>query len=240
MTARDATRQLRIAFDAGMPTGRWAPLFHVFRLEHPDLRLEWQPSGFPIRGRPLLDGADAGVFVEPPPDAGCSVLTLEVSPMVVIVAAGDRLAHRTELRVADILDRPFPGGPDLNPEWTSFWTLDEQRGAPATRTDDDVRSPGDGLEVIAAGRAIGTLPTWVADGLAHPGVIALPLRDGPPVRTCLVWHSHAHNPAVDALLDLAIAWTPDDPANPAPSVSCVRAPRAAPGAAAAGRPRRAR
>jgi DNA-binding transcriptional LysR family regulator len=110
MTARGATRRLRIVFDAGMPTARWAPLFHVFRLEHPDLHLEWQPTGFPVRGRSLLEGADAGLFVEPPPEAGCSAFTLDVSPMVVIVAAGDRLAHHTELRVADILDRPFPGG----------------------------------------------------------------------------------------------------------------------------------
>jgi DNA-binding transcriptional LysR family regulator len=113
------------------------------------------------------------------------------------------------LRVVDILDRPFPGGPNLNPEWTSFWTLDEQRGGPATRTADDVRSAEDGLEVIAAGRAIGTLPTWIADGLAHPGVIALPLRDAPHVRTRLVWHSHTDNPIVDALVDLATAWTRD-------------------------------
>ena len=209
MTARGATRQLRIVFDAGMPTARWGPLFHVFRLEHPDLRLEWQPIGFPIRGRSLLDGADAGLFVEPPPEAGRSALTLDVSQMVVILAAGDRLAHHTELRVVDILDRPFPGGPNLNPEWTSFWTLDEQRGGPATCTADDVRSAEDGLEVIAAGRAIGTLPIWMADGLANPGVIALPLRDGPHVRTRLVWHSHTDNPIVDALLDLATAWTRD-------------------------------
>ena len=209
MTARGATRQLRIVFDARLPTARWGPLFHVFRLEHPDLRLEWQPTGFPIRGRSLLEGADAGLFVEPPPEAGLSALTLDVSPMVVIVAAGDRLAHHTELRVADILDRPFPGGPNLNPEWTSFWTLDEQRGGPATCTADDVKSAEDGLEVIAAGRAIGTVPTWIADGLAHPGVIALPLRDGPHVRTRLVWHSGRDNPIVDALLDLATAWTRD-------------------------------
>ena len=207
MTARGATRQLRIVFDAGWPTARWAPLFHVFRLEHPDLRLEWQPTGFPIRGRSLLDGADAGLFVEPPPEAGLSALTLDVSLMVVIVAAGDRLAHNTELRLADILDRPFPGGPSLNPEWTSFWTLHEQRGVPAACTDDDVRTADDALEVIAAGRAIGTLPTSMADGLAHPGVIALPLRDGPPVRTRLVWHSNHGNPILDALLGLATAWT---------------------------------
>jgi DNA-binding transcriptional LysR family regulator len=209
MTTRGATMQLRIAFDAGMPTARWGPLFHVFRLEHPDLRLAWQPTGFPIRGRSLLDGAGAGLLVEPPPEAGLSALTLDLSPMVVIVAAGDRLAHHTELRVADILDRPFPGFPSLNPEWTSFWTLDERRGGPAVCTDDDVKTAEDALEVIAAGRAIGTMPTVMADGLAHPGVIALPLRDGPPVRTRLVWHSHPENPIVDALVDLATAWTRD-------------------------------
>jgi DNA-binding transcriptional LysR family regulator len=202
-------RRLKIVFDAGMPTARWGPLFHVFRLEHPELRLEWQPTGFPIFGRSLLDGADAGLFVEPPPEAGRSAFTLDVSPMVVIVAAGDRLAHNTELRVADILDRPFPGGPDLDPEWSSFWTLDEQRGGPAVRSADDVRSAEDGLDVIAAGQAIGTVADWMADGLAHPGVIALPLVDAPPVRTRLVWHHRPDDPIIDALLDLATAWTRD-------------------------------
>jgi DNA-binding transcriptional LysR family regulator len=81
MTARGARRQLRIVFDARLPTARWGPLFHVFRLEHPDLRLEWQPTGFPTRGRPLLEGADLGLFVEPPRKAGVSALTLDVSPM---------------------------------------------------------------------------------------------------------------------------------------------------------------
>jgi DNA-binding transcriptional LysR family regulator len=209
MTARGATRQLTIVFDGGWPTARWGPLFHVFRVEHPDLHLEWQPTGFPSRGRSRLEGADVGLCVEPPPEVGCSDLTLDVSPMVVIVAAGDRLAHHTELRVADILDRPFPGFPNMNPEWTSFWTLDQQRGAPATRTADHVKSPTDGLGGIAAGRAIWTMPTWMADGLAHPGVIALPLRDGPPVRTRLGWHSNHDNPILELLLDLAAAWTRD-------------------------------
>jgi DNA-binding transcriptional LysR family regulator len=211
LTSRSSTTPLKIAFDAGMPTARWGPPFHVFRLEHPDVRLEWQPTGFPTRGRPLLDSADVGLFVEPPPEAGVSALTLDVSPLVVIVAAGDRLAHRTELRVADILDRPFPGGPNLNPEWISYWTLDEQRGGPATRTADDVRSVADYLKVIASGQAIGTLPTWMADGLAHPGVIALPLRDGPYVRTRLVWHDLPRRAIVNALLELAAAWTRDGP-----------------------------
>ena len=93
--------------------------------------------------------------------------------MVVIVAAGDPLAHHVGVRVADILDRLFPRSPALNPESTSFWTLNMERGSPPELTDDDVKTAEDALDVVAAGRAIATAPASVAIGLAHPGVIAL-------------------------------------------------------------------
>ena len=198
--------RVQVHFDAQVPNARWGPLFHVFRLEHPEVRLEWRPAALPARDRPLLDGADVGLMLEPPPEPGVSALTLDTSPMVVIVAAGDPLAHHDELSVADLLDCPFPGAPSLHPEWTAFWTLDALRGSPPTFTDDDVRTSEDALAVIAAGRAIGTLPAWVAGGLSHPGVVALPLREAPQARTSLVWHSDTDDPLVRGLVDLAAAW----------------------------------
>jgi DNA-binding transcriptional LysR family regulator len=215
-TAHHGAARVRIVFDARLPHARWGPLFHVFCLEQPDVRLEWRPIGFPARGQSLLEGADVGLFVEPPQEAGLRRLTMEASSMVVVVAAGDRLALNDELSVADILDRPFPGGPSLDPEWTAFWTLDAQRGGPPKRTDDDVRSAEDGLDVVAAGRAIATVPACVAGGLAHPGVVALPLSNAPQVRTRLVWRSGDANPIVQSLVDLATAWTCDgrDPSWP--------------------------
>jgi DNA-binding transcriptional LysR family regulator len=198
--------RVQVHFDARLPHARWGPLFHVFRLEHPEVSLEWRPAPFPARDRPLLDGADVGLMLEPPPDTGVSALTLDISPMVVIVAAGDRLAHHDELSVADLLDRPFPGAPSLHPEWTAFWTLDAHRGSPPPFSDDDVRTSEDGLEVVAAGHAIATVPAWVAGGLSHPGVVAIPLREAPQARTSLVWHSGADDPLVRGLVDLAAAW----------------------------------
>jgi DNA-binding transcriptional LysR family regulator len=129
--------------------------------------------------------------------------------MVVVMAVGHRLAHRDTLSVADVLDEPFPGGPNLRPEWSAFWTLDEQRGRPPKRTDDEVTSAEEGLQVVAAGRAIATVPDWVATGLAHPGVVALPLKDGPPVATCLVWRGDEENPVVLRFVELAAAWARD-------------------------------
>jgi DNA-binding transcriptional LysR family regulator len=197
---------LRIRFEACLPHARWGPLFHVFRLEHPDVRLEWRLTGFPLARRSLLEGAEVGLFLEPPRQRDLVAFTLAISPMAVIVAAGDRLATHAALRVADILDRPFPGSPSLDPEWVAFWGLHQQRGSPPIFTDDDVTTAEEALDVVASGRGIMTVPASFADGLVHPGVIAVPLRDGPPVRTRLLWRARGADPVVDSLVDLAIAW----------------------------------
>ncbi|WP_081686152.1 LysR substrate-binding domain-containing protein [Candidatus Solirubrobacter pratensis] len=210
MTDQHEASRVRIRYDACLPQARWGPLFHVFRLEQPDVLLDWRPDGFPTRDVPLLDGADVGLFLEPPLEPGLGALTLDVSPMVVIVGAGHRLAGQGELCVADVLGEPFPGGPRLHPGWNAFWTLDEHRGGPPVSTDDDVRTVAHGLEVIAQGRAIGTIAASVVHGLDHPGVVALPLRDGPMVTTRLVWRAADDNPLVRALVELAGAWTRTD------------------------------
>jgi DNA-binding transcriptional LysR family regulator len=201
-------RVLRVAFDA-LPVARWGPLFHVFRLEQPDVRLEWKPMGFPQAGRSLLDGVDVGLFVAPPHEDGVSALTIETSAMALLVAAGHRLALHDQLSVADILDEPFLRGANAHPEWRAFWHLDEQRGGAANLLDDDAHNAEQALEIVAAGNAIATLPASLADGLPHPGVVALALRDGPPVPTRLVWRSADENPIIDALVGLAEAWTRD-------------------------------
>jgi CheY-like chemotaxis protein len=209
---------LRVAFDANLPHARWGPLFHAFLREDPGVRLDWHAVGFPVQGRSLLDSADVGVFVHPPREVGARALTLDTSPMVVVMATGHRLAQQGTLSVADVLDEPFPGGQNLVPEWSAFWTLDEQRGRPPERTD-NVTCAEQGLQVVVAGRAIATVPDWVAGALTHPGVVALPLKDGPPVTTCLVWRDEEQNPFVLRLVELAAAWAHDRQLDVAPNVA---------------------
>jgi DNA-binding transcriptional LysR family regulator len=224
-------KSLRVAYDA-LPLSRWGPLFHVLRQEHPDMHLQWRRMGFPTWERLLLETADVGLFVAPPREPGLSALTIESSPMLVLMAVGHPLAQHQELRVADILDQPFPGGPTLHPQWRAFWTFDEQRGGPPQLTDDQVQNAADGLRVVASGRAIAAIPATIADSLPHPGVIAIPLRDGPPVPTRLVWRSNDDNPIVRSLIELAAAMTqngrPDSRRHAQPSpVSPLTPPGAA-------------
>ena len=196
---------LRIAYEP-LSMARWAGLFQVLHLERPDLLFEWDAVPFPTAERPLLDGADVGLFVEPPDEAGVSTLALDSSPMVVTMAVGHPLARREELSIADVLGEPFPGGPNHHPGWRSFWTLDEHRGGPP-ETIDEARDFATGLDLVASGRAIATLPAAVANELPHPGVIAILLSDGPQVTTRLVWRSQETNPGVLSLVSIATEMT---------------------------------
>jgi DNA-binding transcriptional LysR family regulator len=202
--------RVTVAFDT-VPQARWGPLFHIARVERPNLSIDWKPVDFPRAGRPLLDGADVGLFLAPPPEQGIDSLVIERTGMVVVMAAGHRLARRAELSVADVLDEVFPGAPGAHPEWTAFWTLDEHRGGPPKFTDDDVANSGEGIGVVASGQAVATLPASVFDGLPHPGIVALPLSDGPWVETRLVWRSEDPNPAVRKLVELASHMTGGSP-----------------------------
>jgi DNA-binding transcriptional LysR family regulator len=203
--------RLRVAFDA-MPTARWGPLFHLLCLEQPDARIEWQRAAFPARDRPVLDGADVGLRVEPPPEPGVSSLAICAEPMVLLMAAGLELAAADELCVEQVLDQRFPGAESRADSWVAFWTLDARRGGPPEMTGDDVRTTDEGLDVVAAGRAVATMGASMAGGLAHPGVVALPISDGPAVTTRLIWRTDAENPLVHALVDLAraLTTTPDE------------------------------
>jgi DNA-binding transcriptional LysR family regulator len=200
--------QLTVAFDA-LPFARWGPLFQVLCLEQPRARLNWLAVDYPTRERSLLEGAEVGLFLAPPHEAGLSALTIEASQMLVLLAVGHRLGQHHELQVADVVDERFPFGHNLHPQWQAFWTLDAQRGAPAKLTDDRVENAQQWLQVVASGRAIATVAATVAWGLAHPGVVAVPLTDGPSVPTCLVWGSDTENPLVRCLVDLAAAMTRD-------------------------------
>src|SRR3954470_4982954 len=156
--------RLHVAFEGGLPVGRFGPLFQVLCLEQPATRLEWTACGFPTRSGMLLDGADVGLFTSPPLTAGLSAVTLDEAPMFVAMAVGHPLARRGELRVADILDEPFPGGQGLHPEWRAFWTLDAARGGPPKLCGEEAANAEEGLALVVSGRAGGPPARRGAEG----------------------------------------------------------------------------
>jgi hypothetical protein len=86
--SHDNTQRVRVAFDGRLPYARWGTLFHVFRIEQPEVELEWVPAVLPARlGDRSWPARDVGLFLEPVADPAMSLLALDTSAMVVIVAA---------------------------------------------------------------------------------------------------------------------------------------------------------
>ena len=143
------------------------------------------------------------------PDPEVEILELRQDRRAVIVREDHRLSGRGELRVADVLDETFCGRHhSCDPAWTSFWNLDDHRGAPPAALTND--GAGNTLELVAAmtnGKGVTTFPEPVAMIIVDlvPNLVSLPLLDAAPASCALVWHVARPNSIVNDLVCLARA-----------------------------------
>jgi DNA-binding transcriptional LysR family regulator len=129
---------------------------------------------------------------------------LRSEPRAVIAATNHPLARKRELTVRDVVHETFPGlDSSVAADWAGFWYLDDDRGAPATTTDDRAKTPEEIVAVVASGRAIMTTPAPVAHQYEHPGLVVIPLIDAEPAVLALTWHERNTNPLIAAVVDLA-------------------------------------
>ena len=205
--ARDQSGRLHGGFLSLTPPMMAGDLFPRFTSEHPGVVIEWRQLGYPtLKPRAWLGDADLGLIWFAPTGPGVASQAVRTSPLVVAMSERHRLAGRSELRVEDVLDETFPGIVEwCDPGWLGHWGLDAYRGAPARRSDDAAMTPEEVASLVAAGRAITTVPEIVAVPFAHFGVRAIPLLDADPAVLTLVWPEGVGTPLVEALVELARA-----------------------------------
>jgi DNA-binding transcriptional LysR family regulator len=203
--AREQQGRLHAGFMAMTPPMMAGDLVSRFLAAHPDATIEWRQLGYPpLDARAWLGDSDVALIWFAPSARGLSSQAIRTSPLVVAMAETHPLAERTELTVADVLGEPFPVIVDwADPVWLGYWGLDAYRGAPARRTDDAAMTPEEVASIVAAGRAITTVPEIVAVPFAHLGIRAIPLTDAQPAVLELVWPEGAATPLVAALVELA-------------------------------------
>jgi DNA-binding transcriptional LysR family regulator len=203
--AREQEGRLHAGFMSLTPPMMAGELFPRFAAEHPTVTIEWRELGYPTRDpRAWLGDADAALIWFAPTGPGLGHQVVRTSPLVVAMSERHRLADRSELTVQDVLDETFPGIADwCDQGWLGHWGLDSYRGAPARRTDDGAVTPNEVASIVAAGRAITTVPAIVAVPFAHLGIRAIPLLDARPAELLLVWPEAGGTPLVTEQVDLA-------------------------------------
>ncbi|MET7426618.1 LysR family transcriptional regulator [Dactylosporangium sp. NPDC005555] len=183
-------------------------LLGQFRAEHPgvDLRLRAAPTGSAGLARSVLDGELDVAFVSLAgrPPAGLSVRVLLADPIVAVLPAGHRLAHRDEVTLADLADEPFVDSP---PGYGNRTEVD--RGFAAAGLDRRVALEVADIATVAQyvrnGLGVALIPRF-AVGDTH-GLRVLPLTGARLRWTFGVATGSARRPsaAVRALLDLVDA-----------------------------------
>lgn len=163
----------------------------------PGTRLSVHELSMTDQVRALQDGDVDVAILRPPvdtPDVEVEVLFEE--PRVAMVPDGHPLASARTAWVADLLDEPFalaaPGAPDA---WRSFWSVDDDRGAPC-RTRTEVTSVWEALLAVAHLGAVDTFPASGARRFAYPGVTPVPLEDATYAAVGVAMRAGDRDPAV--------------------------------------------
>jgi len=172
---------------------------------HPEIDVRYRELPFPFTPtESWLSQVDVAVCHLPPADRRVWLRALYREPRVVLAERGHRLATRSELTVAEIIDETFIGfDPSTDPTWAGFWSLDDHRGAPPRHVTGDRASNGqEVLAALAVRTAITTAPASVAGVVtsSQTGVVTIPLSDANLSDVVLVGRDDRRSAPVETVL----------------------------------------
>lgn len=181
------------------------------RSRHPELTVELHNQHIADHMRELLDGVVDVAFLRPPVPPGIQTQHLATTPRLACLPAGDPLASRSEIALADLAGRPVVDLPGELPRvWWNFWAVDPRPDGSPVRYGPVVSDMEALLHVVAEGVAMAFLPAAARDFFPRPGVCYIDVIDLPPSTSALAWAAaHRDRPAVAAIRHAAAAaWPP--------------------------------
>jgi DNA-binding transcriptional LysR family regulator len=161
-------------------------LIESFTKARPDVEIRPKQLSFPSApASAWLAEVDVVIIGALAPDANVWVVPISSYPRALLVAETHRLAGRKELSVDEVLDETFVAfDPSVDPVWAASWNLDGCRGGSPPKL--TVEHPPDAqarFRMVASGLGVSTsLANHPVLNTANiPGVVAIPIRDAPPV-----------------------------------------------------------
>ncbi|MFE0464584.1 LysR substrate-binding domain-containing protein [Kitasatospora sp. NPDC058965] len=212
-------RTLVVGSVAGAGRGLGPRTAEAFRRSHPDTPVRLRETGINDPTAGLRAGTvDLALTRLPFDTEGLAVRQLASEPVVAAVPAGDPLAGRERVTVAELADRPWMRlSTDTDPAWRRYWLGRAGRAAEdpdGPGAEEDAPDPADGpvvrsvaecLHAVVWQGAVGLLPAGAARHHRVEGVAFVPLTGYPPSRVVLAWPAERADPAVAAFVAAAAA-----------------------------------
>jgi DNA-binding transcriptional LysR family regulator len=201
--ARAADRPGRIVI--GYTRGLFiTPAVRALRHRHPGANVRTLHVDWNEPDQALLDHrVDAVVARLPFPTDRLHVTVLYDEPRYVVVSRDHRLAGKESVTIDDIADEPVPRVRQSGSIWGAFWRIDPRPDGRPAPDGPLVEAVEDKFEVIAAGEAVGIVPSPHAT--QHPDLTAIALEGVEPCRVALVTRGDDRNRLVAAFRKYAQA-----------------------------------
>lgn len=186
--ARGGKGILRIGYLVGIGTDLLTTILPRFEARYPQVEVEAIEFDFSDPTAGLSSGkVDVALFRPPVDLPDHEVMMVEEESWVACLPREHRLASRSELYIAELLDEPIIAAPASAGTWRDYWIAKDSRGGkPANVT--AVASTYES-EFTAVSRGLGISFTSSAAGRYYqrPGIVFVPIADMEPVYVALAW-----------------------------------------------------
>lgn len=176
-------------------------LFGTFSERHPDTHLSFTELFMNNQLEALhTRQVDVAFMRLPVDDPQLEVIPLFQEPVHAAVSKRSEFSDSPRLRVSDIIDQPFAVAAGGTPSsWSSYWSLDQQRGEPS-RIGAEVTTVSESFAAVAYSDTIDTVPASAARAIPHAGVSFVPIDDAGLSALALVFRKDSTNPMIAPLL----------------------------------------
>jgi DNA-binding transcriptional LysR family regulator len=182
-------RRIRLGYLIGTGADLLFRLIRHFEVGHPEIKLEPREFDFSDPTAGLADGTTEVAIIRPPVDLPeHRMFILDAESWVACLPRDHRLARRSELTIAELLDEPIVVAPSTAGCWRDYWmAMDARDGKPPTIAA-VAATYEEETTTIARGLGISFTSEASARLYERQGIVYVPITDRPRNYTALAWH----------------------------------------------------
>lgn len=182
-------RRIRLGYLIGTGADLLFRLVRHFEVAHPEITVEPREFDFSDPTAGLADGTTEVAIIRPPVDLPeHRMFILDAEDWVACLPRDHRLASRSELAIAELLDEPIVVAPGTAGRWRDYWmAMDVREGKPPTIAA-VAATYEEETTTIARGLGISFTSEASARLYNRQGIVYVPITDRPRNYTALAWH----------------------------------------------------